>query len=176
MLKELYHGTDKSFFKFDKTLMGGSDAIDQYGSGFYFYSCKSKTAMHGGLRLYCNVDITKALPHDDDFELSFDQIHSLICNCPDLDDRLWNFGDIDYEGFDEVLENAVHQYCDMQFLDCLNMLGNDFFPENVHILLSAFVKETGIDCITDLSRDIYVILTSQQIDITKSINELDDNE
>ena len=177
MLKELYHGTDKDFEKFDKNLLGGSDAIDQYGSGFYFYSVKSKTAMHGSLRLYCNVDINKAIAHDDQLELSFDQIHSLLCACPDLEDKLSNFGDIDYDGFDEVLTMAANQYCDMPFLDSVNMIGNDFFNNNdVHLLLTAFVKETGIDCITDLSRDIYVILTAQQIDITKSINELDDNE
>jgi len=46
------------------------------------------------------------------------------------------------------------------------MLGNDFFmPEETHILLSEFTKLTGINCITNTKRGIYVILTKQQIDI-----------
>ncbi len=173
--KILYHGTNKYFDTFENNYLCTKDSIDQYGSGFYFYSVASKTSMHGGLRVYAKVDINKSLEHDDQFTLTFDQVHSLICECTDLENVLSNFGDIDYEGFDEVLECAANQYCDIQFLDCLNMLGNDFFKHDCHILLNAFVKITGINCITDLSRDIYVILTKQSIEIIKVVNELEDN-
>ena len=56
---ELYHGTNTLFDEFSNEYLCMETAIDQYGSGFYFYSDKSKTAMHGGLRVYADVTIKK---------------------------------------------------------------------------------------------------------------------
>lgn len=172
---ELYHGTNAVFDEFRNEFVSTKNSIDQYGSGFYFYSVKSKTVLHGDLRVYADVDIKNPMEYDNDFELGYDDIHSLLYLSLDLEERLWDFGDIDYDGFDNVLDSAVNAYCDYQFLDMLNAMGNDFFDGYEAILLEGFKKLTGVDCITDTERDIYVVLDKSQINITKVIHEQEDN-
>lgn len=173
---ELYHGTNTEFEEFSNEFLSSENSIDQYGSGFYFYSDKSKTALHGSLRVYADVTIKKSVEHTTKIKLTRKNIEAMILACPNLEYCLENYGEIDYEGFDKVLKRAVDSYMGLHFLDCLNCLGNDFFPgKDCHILLSKFAEIKGIDCITDKSRYIYVILTKKQITIKKVVNEQDDN-
>jgi len=172
----LYHGTNEMFEEFSNNFLSTDKSIDQYGSGFYFYSMASKTVLHGYLRVTAKVTINKAISHASNKKLTRDQIETLLLTSPSFDDRILNFGDTEYEGMDKVLKSAVKTYSTLSILDCLNCIGNDFFESgDTHLLLSKFVKLTGIDCITDLSRDIYVILTKKQIEII-SCNNADDED
>jgi hypothetical protein len=170
----LYHGTNKYFESFENRYINTSTSIDQYGSGFYFYGNKGSTILHGDLRVYANVEILKCIQYDDKLELSLDDIESLILKSSDLEYYLSNFDDIDYYGFDKVFKDASKLYIGGHFLDTLNKIGNDFFPDDYHILLSEFVKLTGINCIKDSKRDIFVILDKKYITIEKVVHEQDD--
>ena len=166
MIKKLYHGTNTLFTEFGNDYLCTEKSIDQYGSGFYFYSNPSKTVLHGSLRIYANVDINNCIEWDTKYILNRDIVTGLILCSPNIDNRLLDHGDIEWEGFDNVLEKAIDCYCGIDFLDCLNTIGNDFFNgDETYILLNKFIELTGIDCITDTKRDIYVVLSKKQIDI-----------
>ena len=168
MFKYLYHGTDHDFNEFSNEYLSTNDSIDQYGSGFYFYGKKMKhrTFYHGSIQMKVKAWIEKSIEHDSELKYTEDQIYSYICSCEDLENRLWDFGDIETDGFDKVLDYAVSLYMEDHWLDCLNKIGNDFFPgSSVKLLLNKFVKETGINCITDSERDIFVILRKSDLEI-----------
>lgn len=173
MKKILYHGTDSLFEDFSNEFLCTKDSLDQYGSGFYFYDTPGKTVLHGSMRVTVEVEICKSIEHTDRWCSTADDIESLILKAPDLENRLSDFGDIDWEGFDEVLSMTINSYTGRDFYtNTLNTLGNDFFdPEDTHILLNAFVKMTGINCITDSERGIYVILDKSYINIISTIHE-----
>ena len=175
MEKILYHGTDAWFDKFSDEFLSSSDSIDQYGSGFYFYGNKSKTTLHGNHCIKCKVKINKSIEHNTMRKISKSIIERLIIVSPTLDSTLDNFGDIENDGFEKVLRIAVESYKHLDMLSCLNSIGNDFFPgKSVASLLRKFALITGIDCITDKERDIYVILTASQIRILEHFNLQED--
>lgn len=58
------------------------------------------------------------------------QIKKIIEQSPDLDEHLWNYGDVGYEGKNSVLNKAVNQTYDYQretMLESLHPIANDFF-------------------------------------------------
>lgn len=171
----LYHGTNADFEEFENDYICTEDSVDQYGSGFYFYDEEnsSKTVLHGDIQVKVKALIKNSIDFEsDELELTKNQIYSLICASPDLENRLWNFGDIDFEGFDNVLESAINTHIGIHWLDSLNMIGNDFFDgKDTHILLSWFAKETGFNCITDKKRGIHVMLKKSDFQIVSKRNE-----
>jgi hypothetical protein len=129
--------------------------------------------MHGDLRVTADVEILKSIEHTDEWKPSIEDIYSLICASPNLEYRLEDHGDIDYYGFNVVLDMAVKIYAKESFYThILNTIGNDFYERNeTHILLDAFVKLTGINCIKDSERGIYVILAKRFIEIKSVVHE-----
>lgn len=172
----LYHGTDQDFEEFENSVLSSENSIDQYGSGFYFYNEEnsSKTSLHGGIQIRVRAWLENPIKHDDNsLKLTKDQIHSLLCASPDLDYKLENFGEVDFDGFDKVLDIAVLTYYENHWLDTLNMIGNDFFePESTYLLLKEFFKQTGHNCITDEKRGIIVMLRKSDFEIVEK-NYLD---
>jgi len=177
--KILYHGTNAVFSEFSNDYLNTEDSIDQYGSGFYFYDNPSNATLHGGWILECDVTINKSIKIQSmsiKRTVSRDIIQSLICASPYLEDTLENFGDISYLGFDKVFKQTVDQYWKHQGdqIDLLNCIGNDFFqPKDTHLLLSKWVKLGGFDTVYVKERNIYIILTKQQIHIKNVINSED---
>jgi hypothetical protein len=138
---------------------------------------KSKTVLHGDLRVYADVEVLNPVEHDAKIYLTWDNAYDMIIKAPNLDERLNDQGDIEFEGYNTVLFNAVKLYEGMQFLDGLNAIGNDFYDgSDCYIQLREFKRATGIDCITDLSRDIYVVLDKNQITIQKVVHEQEDDD
>jgi len=167
----LYHGTNDIFDEFSNDFLSGDDSIDQYGSGFYFYTTPAKTALHGYIRVTATVTINKTINVSKFKRVPLDVVESLICVAPDMESVLENFGDINQLGFDKVLKIAVKSYRDLDVIDCLNSIGNDFFhKKDTHILLSKYAKLTGYDALYVKERNIYVILTKKQISITNVIS------
>lgn len=173
-MKTLYHGSNNYFEEFSNAVLSGKDSLDQYGSGFYFYDEVSRTSLHGGIVYTVRADITNPIEWDTQEELSSDVVWGLICAAPDLEGRLAGHGDVEYEGFDEVLERAVACYEGISPLEALNMIGNDFYDaEDIWRLLNKFVKLTGSNCVTCKERNIYVMLRKVDFEIT-GIRELEE--
>ncbi len=174
MIKELYHGTNTSFEKFDPMFLNSDCAIDQYGSGYYFYDSIAPTVMHGNYVVFANCDIKKILDIDKlhKYQLNYKQIEQLILKTPELDMCLTNFGDIEYESYDKLLNTVIKLYVGMDIIHQLNILGNDFFKgKDTHILLKEFIKITGINCIRKkfTEHSIWVMLDEKDIKITKIV-------
>jgi hypothetical protein len=174
MIKELYHGTNTIFEKFNPMFLNSDCAIDQYGSGYYFYDSIAPTIRHGDYIIFANCDIKKILDVDEtnNHQLNYKQISQLILKSPKLDMCLTNFGDIEYESYDKLLDTVIKLYVDMDIIHQLNILGNDFFKgKDTHILLKEFIKITGINCIRKkfTEHSIWVILDEKDIEITKVV-------
>jgi hypothetical protein len=166
--KILYHGSNASFDEFSTDYLSMKDSIDQYGSGFYFFDKKSKTPLYGEICYTVEAEIQKILYTHKKFYLYYDDVEFLLLAAPDLDDRLNNFGDVDYYGFDKVLADAIHAYAGQDAITILNTIGNDFYsPEDTHLLLKKFIEITGYDCVVNKERGIWVILSKQQLTIKR---------
>jgi len=174
MYKRLYHGTNVIFDKFDPEFLNIEKSIDQYGSGFYFYDSIAPTIRHGDNVIFANCHIKKMLNIDKvyKYKLTRNQIETLIIQSPILDDCLTNFGDIERENFNKILNRTVNTYQDMDMLYTLNVIGNDFFQgKYASILLKKFIKLTGFNCFqkkfTNIS--IFVMLDADDIEIEKIV-------
>ena len=166
---KLYHGTNSLFDEFDNRYLCTNDSIDQYGSGFYFYDSPAPTVKYGNLCVIVNTEDLKTIEYDSQIELDEDTVFRMIVESPEFEFRLEDHGDIEYEGFNNVLNQTVKRYKG-NFLDQLNAIGNDFYsPENTYILLRKFKKLTGINCITDKKYRIYVMMDNRDIEILKVI-------
>lgn len=170
---ELYHGTDAVFSAFDPTKLNSDCAVDQYGSGFYFYDVKDSCLRHGKNIITALCSIHKILDVDDTDKhtLTDTQILDMIMNSPELDWCLTNFADVDYVGKDAALRMAVSLYSNQDILVQLNTLGNDFYRgANAHLLLKQFKRCTGFNCIRKKfegsTASIYVMLDENDIIIT----------
>ena len=174
MYKRLYHGTNAIFDKFDPAFLNIEKSVDQYGSGFYFYDSIAPTIRFGDNVVFADCHIKKILDINKShkYKLTRDQVETLIIQSPILDDCLTNFGDIENESFDKILNCAVNTYQDMDMLYTLNVIGNDFFRgKYTSILLKKFIELTGINCFQkkfiDLS--IFVMLDANDIEIVKTV-------
>jgi hypothetical protein len=81
--------------------------------------------------------------------LTATQIAEMIKKSPDKD-AIYNFGDVDYEGLNKVIGNAVKEYKSVSDdgLSQLNMLSNDFYPNNPAEFNKGISKLTGIRGVT----------------------------
>ena len=174
MAKTLYHGTNSIFEKFDPKYLNSDCAIDQYGSGYYFYNSIAPTIRHGNNVIFANCKIEKVLDECqlDNYILTKENIENLILQSPNLDNCLTNFGDIEFESFEKVLANTVKLYENIDILHVLNTLGNDFFKyQNTHILLKNFKNLTGFNCLQKRFDEfsIWVMFDENDIDIIKIV-------
>ena len=177
---KLYHGTNIPFDKFDPKRLNSDCAIDQYGSGFYFFDTAGPTVRYGDIVIVAECEIKSILDVDNSsYELNYYQIEELLLKSPDLDYCLGNFGDTNFESFDHVLSRASENYTGGEILRTLNSIGNDFFKgDSAYVLLRAFSKMTGFNCIRkELSGgNIYVMLDDRDIDIIEVTTLEDMNE
>lgn len=171
---ELYHGTNNDFEEFGNDFLSTSDSIDQYGSGFYFYDTPSKTCLHGDIRVVASVEINKLLTYKtiNKKRIPVKIIERLLLAAPGFNEKLENFGEVDFEGFNKVFKEAVSSYKNIDILECLNCIGNDFYEgDETYILLSKYAELTGYNALYVEERDIYVVFTKKQIEIIRK--ELD---
>jgi ParB-like chromosome segregation protein Spo0J/GNAT superfamily N-acetyltransferase len=163
--KRVYHGTgaDIQHFSYDFTNTGA----DQHGSGFYFtdsaevasgYASKrnpNDEPKPGGeqgnvLAVYLNI---KKPIHVMDAQstvrekcMNAAQVKKVILASPVLEDALMNWGDVESEGRNAVLNTAVPVYTDDEnLLKQLFKLANDFFPHHVEAFNTIVHKVTGYD-------------------------------
>lgn len=147
-----FHGTAAEFDKFDASFIG--QGIDELGSGFYFTN-EEETAhnyalMRGvdeGFLIRAEIYIKKPLEMDSYF--TKDEIRAILKASPNLDDVLWNFGDLSSKSQDSVLDIAVRSYANMNgspdAIALLNTMNNDFFDGEEAAFLAKVTEVTGYD-------------------------------
>lgn len=143
-----FHGTPHEFDKFDTKYIGVGN--DELGSGFYFSNDIDTAKCYAdGDGYIIEVDINIQKPLMDDTYFSKDEIRKILQGSPDLEDNLWNFGDLSREPQEKVLNKAVDIYYDMNHGDdavkLLYTISNDFWSGHEAEFLDHVTNVTGYD-------------------------------
>lgn len=160
----VYHGTAADFAEFGADFMYSGEGASQSGSGFYFttnmdsssaYSLMAheKSNKTGGMVMPVylalnnpmSIDFMQGEVFGADVNLTRSRVKKIIMSAPNIRDEdgpLSNFGDIEYEGFLSVLNQAIDAYAGENNIAALR---NDFFDNNYNAWLSALSKATGFD-------------------------------
>jgi len=144
-----YHGTSSDIEKFDHAFVG--KGADSYGAGFYFSNkpeIASSYAYGGNSSNVIPVHIRMEKPiiyNEDEKPLSRLHIQKLITSAPNHKESLENFGDVSYEGYHKVLNQAVDAYKDRSKFQAMGTIHRDFYGDNHKEFLENFTKITGHD-------------------------------
>jgi hypothetical protein len=158
----MYHGSKSDFAEFSHQFVGSG--LDQYGSGFYFTSAQHTASGYAdstGAVYSTFLNVRKPLLTTKTGRLSAMQIQSIIMLSPELDDALSNFGDVEYEGKNKVIREAVLTFFEHQsdtILKTLHLLSNDFYRNNAGAFLQAVKKVLKYDgVIVKFDAEFFVI-------------------
>jgi hypothetical protein len=152
----MYHGTGKDFSAFDYKYAGkGTDA---YGSGFYFTNSPDTASQYafmkhddkdnvGGNVMKVHVRLENPIKAETDDETPFKREHikKLIMNAPNHKESLENFGDVDYDGYHNVLNGAVDSYAELPKINAFHSIGNDFYHGHDAEYIQNVLKHTKHD-------------------------------
>lgn len=158
----MYHGSKADFAEFSHQFVGAG--LDQYGSGFYFTSAQHTASGYAdstGAVYPVFLSIKKPLLTTQTGRLSSAQIQNFILMSPDLDDALTNFGDVEYDGRNKVIREAVLTYFEDQsetILETLHLLANDFYRNSSAEFLTAVKKILKYDGVmVKFDEEIFVV-------------------
>lgn len=168
---------------------------DQLGSGFYFTTSEPEARWYCHHRLnglakpgghndptVHNVEITltKPLPSSKQQLLKRSDIERIIRSSPILVDQLNDFwGDVEHDGLDRLLNDAVDAYDHKEptiLLKALNSLSTDFFPGHPKAFFETVREVLGYDgvvCKFD-DHEHLVAWFPEQINITSRQNLVDE--
>jgi hypothetical protein len=148
---DAYHGGNSLIKEADYKYSGKGK--DQYGSAaLYTGSDPSiansyvKQGESGGNIMPLRINREGHVEHDKAGNLTSSQIKKLIQSSPD-EYALSNFGDVEYEGANKVLGNAVNSYKDVgdgELLTQMNMINNDFYTGHPQKFNEKISELTGI--------------------------------
>jgi len=176
--EKYFHGSPKKFDKFSAEFCGKTTGHEQYGSGFYFTTDRDEARGYAGENGYVfevalSLSSTMIVPFSNSEEdkgndpLTSKQIEDMIVHAPESRDSLWNYGDIDYVGYESVLNSAVKSYCGMNPLSAMNALGNDFYRDQEAEVLKNIKKFIGVDSILiEKNRGVKHIVVFDPVDIS----------
>jgi hypothetical protein len=171
---EAYHGSPREFYKFSYNFLGKTGSTEGYG--FYFTNLKDIAQMYSDTktgRLYhAYLKITKSL-NPIKKTITKKQLYTLIKNIdPTGDDILSNWGDVNSDGYNSVINEAIGSYYtnndnDVDLISAIiNDSGRDY--TKVYDILKKLLKYDGI--ITKPSwgfnfgdNTVYVVFSSNQI-------------
>ena len=135
----VYHGTGANIDAFDLSRSGSASGAEQYGTGVYTTTNPTLASGYANSTVQ-NANVMPLLtrmsnPISDETakKLTKAQIKKIIEQSPDLDEQLWNYGDVGYEGKNKVLNDAVnslYEYQGDKMLENLHPIANDFFKNN----------------------------------------------
>jgi hypothetical protein len=156
--KAVYHGARTDFAEFDSSFMYSGEGASQSGSGFYFTTNPESASGYAGgeggrvmpvylaIKNPLKIDFASGEVSGADITLTPAMVRKIILSIPGIrsteDSPLLNFGDIEYEGFDKVLREAVRLYAGGNNIAALR---NDFFGKDNGAWLKAFSEATGYD-------------------------------
>lgn len=181
-----FHGSGTRIERFDYQFTDQGN--DQLGSGFYFTTDRAEaegyaTATINGLDKLGGDDaptvhsvelrIKSPLPAEKTGALSARQVGVIIRAAPDLETALENWGDVDFEGRDKVLRQAIGAYTgiEAQIIKTLNHLAVDFYPGAVEAFNRAVTKTLGYDgvVVEFENKTHYVAWYPEQITLLEAI-------
>lgn len=163
----VYHGSPVKIdeFKYEFTNKGN----DQLGSGFYFTTDIDEAKGYGDNIHKVELTFQNPINADKKGKLSYSIVQNFILNSPNLEDALWNWGDVDHEGKDKVIRKATEAYVDYQkdtIVNSLFAIANDFYPDHVKEFnenIYKFLKFDGIFKHHENGRTHYVAFFPSQI-------------
>lgn len=160
----VYHGTAADFSEFNAEFMYAGEGASQSGSGFYFTTDKESgsnyalmaqekkdrtggnvTPVYLALNKPLHIDFMKGEVFGAGLNLTKARVKKIIMAAPginDADGPLSNFGDVEYEGFNRVLNEAVDVYAGGNNIAALR---NDFYGDDHEAWLRALKAATGYD-------------------------------
>ena len=158
----MYHGANADIEEFSHKFIGAG--LDQYGSGFYFTSARhtaSGYADSAGAVYPTFLNVRKPLLENKTGRLSSFQIQNFIMLSPELDEALSNFGDVEYEGKNKVIREAVLTFFEHQsdtILKTLHLIANDFYRSSAGAFLQAVKKILKYDGVmVKFDAEIFVV-------------------
>ena len=168
----VYHGTPHGFSEFDPNKVG--EGADAYGSGYYY--TPNPEVAHG-YAIGPSGDSPNIRPSylaikrplyvgdggDCGKDLPLPTIKKLIISSPDCDEALTNFGDIDYEGKENVLRAALNSYKNHDYLRGLNLINTDFYRGREAQFLENCIKSTPYDGVIVPYHEFYIAWSPKQI-------------
>lgn len=170
MFLTLYHGSDVEIKKFDPKFFNTGTNNQELGTGFYFTDSKDLASSYGKYIHECKVRIGKKLDVNKLGTLHPQTISFIIRNAPNYKETLENFGEIDREGYFNVLNTAIEAYSNIGKISTeLFNLENDFY-DGYEYRFNQVVYRTrlGINCIYEQRSDmIYNIFFPEQIKILR---------
>jgi len=170
---ELYHGSSNMFNSFDYSKIRTNGTSE--GLGFYFTDSKEIAEGYGenGYLYTIKLNANKSLS-DNEKTISKNDLKHYIIKLQNYTDYLSNFGDVNYDGYKNVLNKAVndtygtYDSCDTD----TEIMGSIYNAcgENEDVI-TLFYTILGYDYITSVpewgKQKLYIALTNDIIDIVK---------
>lgn len=165
---QFFHGSHLPIESFDYAFCGRGN--DQLGSGFYFTSSPRDAAGYAfmaaerscvgyaGVPIVHEVEIHAGnlLRADACALLTRAQVAAIAARAPEIDDRLWDFGDVAHEGKAKVFARLAATYAredePLHLIRRLNAFASDIFgntPEAVQAFNRAVFDVLGFDGVTE---------------------------
>ncbi len=186
-----YHGSGNPIHEFDYQFTGLGN--DQIGSGFYFTTdlCEAIGYTSGTLNGLpkpggadnptvheVKLTLINPMPYDLKQDLTTEQARQLILASPDLDDALWNWGDLGREKRETIITKAAKGYVPkpgddpIDLLRLLHPIANDFFDGHTEAFNRAIQATFGFDsiiCTFEGGKTHYVAFYPEQIEVIEHI-------
>ncbi len=152
-----YQGRTVDSANFSYDYVGGKNAYDQEGPGFYFtnnLTNAKRYALHTGIILKCKINYKKLIVKSSTSNTQVNKkiILDLILQSPDKDHTLTNFD----ENPKLALNNAIDSYLTLEYAcDAYQTIANDFYKNNSSKYLRVISKYfdgqlTPLDTVTHL--------------------------
>lgn len=145
----VYHGTTKNFSVFSMKFRGPEKGNDMYGSGFYATSSRVGAAAYADgeganiMPLYMSIErpLTPDSPALDE-----DIVRQLIKESPEYKESIGDYGDVDFEGEEKILDAAVKLFMNYDSaVNQLSVIQNDFYRNSPDAFGYAAKELTGND-------------------------------
>lgn len=177
----VYHGSSNNFEKFDYSRIGTNGTTE--GFGFYFTDKKhiAENYTNDNGYLY-SVQLKGKELSGDELTITENQFRKLAVHLNDKNEYLSNFGDVNYEGLNAVLNEAVSCEYDNSNDDAdliggvVNAYGNsqDVLQALYSMFGYGYIKDT--DCAwgnSNGNQTVYVALVNEVIEIISVENKIE---
>ena len=181
MIIKAFHGTGSFINKFNLDYLSSGE--HQYGAGIYFAQKRKDTEYYSKgygenntdgntYKVELNIEHNEILKESDEKIVSNSLIKYMIENSPIKDEMLTNFGDVDYEGYDKVLNISVNAYKGLSIYEFFKIIDNDFYGDNSKKCLELFSNKSNYKMIEINSNGhiIYNVINPEIINIKMNLN------
>lgn len=177
----VHHGSNADFEIFDSKFIGQNGTA--IGQGFYFTSDENYAHGYGDNVKSFYLNIRKPLSKNE-LTITYNELYSLM-NEIDLNQAkndedfgygfLYDYGDVDYEGREKVLKQAVEMEYKSSDNDVELIGGLINASGNYDIVTNVLFNQLGYDGVMDEDRGVYVIHNSRQAKLINNKTFTDSN-